>query len=113
MTKHIYINHIAFNYIKNREKLIEGRIKKGIFNDIYVGENIIFVCNKTKNKCLVEITKINIYNSVFHFLKNEEIIKIIPYCDNFNTALNIYKKHYQNKIYNTSYNFIAIYLKII
>ena len=38
MSKNIYVNARAFNNVKNREKTIEGRIKRGLFNNIFVGE---------------------------------------------------------------------------
>ena len=113
MTKTVYINARAFQNIINREKTIEGRIKKGLFNDLFVGEIIAFICNKTKSKCVAKITKINTYNSVFEFLKNETICKIIPCCDEFHDALNIYKNHYGEKLDNRSLKFIGIHIDLI
>ena len=119
MSKNIYVSAVAFNNIKNREKTIEGRIKKGLFNHIYLGEIIHFVCNKTNMKCSAKITKINTYNSVYEFLKNEKINKIIPYCNSydinnhFDYALNIYKKHYGEKLNNKSYKFVAIHIDLL
>ena len=113
MTKNIYINARAFQNIKNREKTIEGRMKRGLFNNIFVGDVVLFICNKTKLKCLVKINKINTYNSVFEFLRNEHIEKIIPFCDNYDNALNIYKKHYGEKLKNKSFKFLAIHLVLI
>ena len=113
MSKNIYVNAVAFNNIKNREKTIEGRIKRGLFNNIFVGEIVNFICNKTNSKCPAKITKINTYDSVFEFLKNENILKIIPYCNDYNNALNIYKKHYGEKLENKSFKFVAIHLVLI
>lgn len=113
MTKNIYINPTAFQNIKNREKTIEGRIKRGLFKDIFVDDVVLFICNKTKLKCLAKINKINTYNSVFEFLTNECIDKIIPLCNNYDNALNIYKKHYGEKLKNKSFKFIAIHIVLI
>ena len=109
----VYINTRAFQNIKKREKTIEGRIKKGLFNDLFVGEIIDFICNKTKSKCSAKITKINTYNSVFEFLRNETICKIIPRCNEFDRALNIYKIHYGEKLTNKNFKFIGIHLVLI
>ena len=110
MSKNIYVNALAFNNIKNKKKTIEGRIKKGLFNNIIVGEIVNFICNKTNTKCIAKITKINTYNSVYDFLKSEKIYKIIPYSNDYDDALNIYNKHYGEKLKNKSYKFIAIYV---
>jgi len=113
MSKNIYINAVAFNNIKNKKKTIEGRIKKGLFNHLFVGEIIHFICNKTKLKCAAKINKINTYNSVYEFLENENIHNIIPHCKDFNNALNIYKKHYGEKLKNKSFKFVAIHLVLV
>lgn len=113
MSKMVYINALAFNNIKNKKKTIEGRIKRGLFDHLFVGEIFDFICNKTKSKCSAKITKINTYNSVSEFLKNENICQIIPHCNKFNDALNVYKKHYGEKLENKLYKFIAIYVNVI
>ena len=113
MSKNIYVNSTAFNHIKNKEKKIKGRIKKGLFNNIFIGENINFICNKTNTKCKAKITKINIYNSVYDFLKNENIHKVIPYCKNYNYALNVKNKHYGEKLKKKTFKFISIHVNII
>ncbi len=113
MSKNIYINAVAFNNIKNKVKTIEGRIKRGLFNNIFVGDVVLFICNKTKLKLYAKITKINTYNSVYDFLTNENIYKIIPFCNDYNNALNIYKKHYGEKLKNKLFKFIAIHLVLI
>jgi len=113
MSKNIYVNATAFNNIRNREKTIEGRIKKGLFNHIFVGEIVDFICNKTNTKCAAKITKINTYNSVFEFLKNEKLYKIIPYYNDYDNALNIYKKHYGEKLENKTFKFIAIHIHLL
>ena len=74
MHKNIYVNSTAFNHIKNGET-IEGRIKRGLFNDIFIGDVVLFICNKTNTKCKAKIIKINIYNSVYDFLKMKIFIK--------------------------------------
>tara|TARA_Y100000591_G_C21290685_1_gene431743 strand:- start:11 stop:352 length:342 start_codon:yes stop_codon:yes gene_type:complete len=113
MTKTVYINSRAFQNIKNREKTIEGRIKRGLFNDVFVGEIIDFICNKTKSKCSAKISKINTYNSVFEFLRNEIICQIIPNCNKYSDAVNVYKKHYGEKLENKNFKFIGIHLILI
>ena len=63
MSKNIYVNALAFNNIKNKKKTIEGRIKRGLFNNLFVDDIVIFICNKTNIKCIAKFTKINTYNS--------------------------------------------------
>jgi len=113
MSKNIYVNALAFNNIKNKKKTIEGRIKRGLFNNLFVDDIVIFICNKTNIKCIAKITKINTYNSVYEFLTNENIHNIIPYINEYNDALNIYKKHYGQKLENKSFKFVAIHLVLI
>ena len=62
MTSHyITIRKNAFDNIKNGNKTVEGRLFKGIFKNMKVGDEIIFVNNHDSIK--KTISKINIYNS--------------------------------------------------
>lgn len=64
MTSHyITIREIAFNNIKNGDKTVEGRLFKGIFKNMKIGDEIIFVNNH--NSIKKTISRINIYNSFF------------------------------------------------
>lgn len=58
---YITIRKIAFNNIKNGKKTVEGRLLKGIFSNMKIGDEIIFVNNNDSIK--KTISKINIYNS--------------------------------------------------
>ena len=57
MTKTVYINARAFQNIINREKTIEGRIKKGLFKNIFVGEIMKASSGKANPKLVNDILK--------------------------------------------------------
>ena len=76
----ISINKRAFVNILNNKKKIEGRLSKGIFSKISIGD--IFTFYNNNESCDVEIIKINYYNNFYDMLSNENLRNLLPYCNN-------------------------------
>lgn len=93
--KHITIKNPWFNYIKKGDKIIEGRLNKGIFKSFTLGEKVVWVNNN--NKVETYINYIKKYNNFSDMLKNEGIKNVLPGVDNINDGIKIYRKYYSKK----------------
>jgi len=84
-----------FDYIKNGSKTVEGRLNKGIFSKLKVGDNIIFISNKKLN-IKTTITYIKKYPNFETMLKSETLEKVLPSVNNINEGVDIYHKYYSS-----------------
>ena len=105
----ISINKRAFINIINNNKKIEGRLFKGIFSKIRIGNNITFY-NDDKS-CNVNIIKINYYNNFYDMLSNENLRNLLPYCSNINEGLDLYSKIYKKNM--NKYKVLAIHFNLL
>jgi ASC-1-like (ASCH) protein len=105
----ISINNNALNRIFSGEKKIEGRIKKGIFNNINSGDIIQFYNRDVK--CLTKIINILEYKNILEYLSSENLNDINPNKTK-KDILEIYKVFYPN-ILQESKSFLAIRFKLI
>jgi len=105
----ISVNDKAFGRIQCGNKKIEGRVKRGIFNNIYNGDIIEFY--NRDNTCLTKIINIIEYVNILEYLSSENLNDINPNKSK-NDILNIYKIYYPN-IIQESRSFMAIRFKLI
>ena len=81
-----------FDYIKNQIKTIEGRLNKGIFAKLKVGDTIIF--KSKKMKIITTITYIKKYSNFKTMLKSETLEKVLPNVESINDGVDIYHQYY-------------------
>lgn len=105
----VSINGCALNRIIAGKKTIEGRIKRGIFKQINVGDIIQFY--NSDNKCQAKIINIIEYKNILEYLSCENLDKINPNKSR-EEIMKVYKKCYPN-ILNNSKFFLAIRFKLI
>jgi ASC-1-like (ASCH) protein len=105
----ISINKRALDNIIFGKKTIEGRLVKGIFDNIKIGDECTFYNRNIS--CNVKITKINYYNSFYELLEGEKLDKILPYCDTIFDGIELYNKIYKQQI--NKYPAMAIYINLI
>jgi ASC-1-like (ASCH) protein len=86
-----------FSLIKLGIKKVEGRLNKGDFANMNIGDLITFTNNELgfERKCRVEIKNITYYNNFQLYLENETLEKCLPGIDNIENGLNIYYKYYK------------------
>ena len=103
-----------FSLIKLGIKKCEGRLKKGDFNEIKKGDNIIFENNDFGflRNFTVKITSIHNYKSFKEYLENEKLDKCLPGIDTIENGIKIYYKYY-TKEDEDKYKIVAIRLKVI
>ena len=104
----ISINNNALRLIELGQKKIEGRIKRGIFKNIHIGDKIHFYNKKTE--ILTKVIDIVEYNNILNYLSSENLSHIRPNKSK-NEILDIYKTFYPN-ILEESNRILAIKISI-
>ena len=107
--KTIYINDNTLELINYGIKKKEGRLLKGIFNNLKINDKINL--KSRKREINVKIIKIVKYKTFLEMINNEGIDKILPIKLNLIKGLNLYKKFYNQDIKN-NYGAIVIYIEI-
>lgn len=102
-----------FSLICVGKKNIEGRLNKGDFKKMEVGDVIFFYNNDFDIYREVEciITKITKYDNFRKYLINSNIKKCLPTIENINDGINIYYKYYTRED-EIKYGCVAIKIKI-
>ena len=96
----IYEKNVAepwFSLIKLRIKTVEGRLNKGDFVNMNIGDFIVFTNNELgfERKIKIEIKTISYYDNFQTYLENETLEMCLPGIDNIEDGLNIYYKYYK------------------
>ena len=94
-----------FSLIQLRIKTVEGRLNKGDFADMKIGDIILFTNNEFgfKRKFEIKIKNITYYDNFQTYLENEILEKCLPNIDNIEDGLKVYYKYY-NKSDELKYN---------
>ena len=85
-----------FSLIKLRIKKVEGRLNKGDFANMNIGDLIIFTNNELgfERKFKIEIINIAYYDNFQMYLENETLERCLPGIDDIENGLNVYYKYY-------------------
>ena len=113
----IFIKHLAepwFSLTKLGIKKCEGRLNKGDFANIEIGDNIIFVNEEFdfKREITVEITCKTIYPIFHDYLEKEGPQHCLPGINSINHGVSIYRRYYsieeeqKNKVVGLRFNLI-------
>jgi len=86
-----------FSLIKLRIKKVEGRLNKGDFANMIIGDLIIFTNNELgfERNFKIEIKHITCYDTFKTYLEHETIERCLPGIDNIEDGLNVYYKYYK------------------
>ena len=108
MIHSITIRNPGFKDIKNGFKKIEGRLNKGIFKSLKIGDQIKFI--NYNSSILSTIINIKYYKTFNEMLQQENLNLIRPDAKSINDSLELYKKYY-SKEDEEKYKVIAIFLE--
>uniref|UniRef100_A0A6C0EA10 ASCH domain-containing protein n=1 Tax=viral metagenome TaxID=1070528 RepID=A0A6C0EA10_9ZZZZ len=108
--KTINVSEPWFSFIKKGRKKIEGRLNKGSFANLKVGEKIKFV-NKDES-CLVKIINIVKYDTFKDYLMLEGLKRTLPNVKTLDEGVNVYYQYY-TKEQEKEFGILAIYIKLI
>lgn len=86
-----------FSLIKLHIKTVEGRLNKGDFANMNIGDIILFTNNELgfERTCKMQIKKIAYYDDFKTYLENEKLERCLPGIDNIEDGLNVYYKYYK------------------
>ncbi len=105
----ISVNQRALKNILCSNKKIEGRLLKGIFSKVNIGD--IFTFYHNDESCNVKIIKINCYNNFYEMLSNENLKNLLPYCSNIDEGMKLYNKIYKKNV--DKYKVLAIHFNLL
>ena len=110
-----YKKHLSepwFSLVNLKLKTVEGRLNKGDFSKMNVGDTIIFFNNDFDyREVKVTITKISHYNTFKSYLKTETLKKTLPGFTNLQKGLNVYYKYFTQE-QEKKHKIVAIKMKI-
>ena len=103
-----------FSLIKLKKKKVEGRLNKGDFNKIKIGDIIKFTNNEFgfNREFNVKIIKISDYDTFRDYLENEKLEKCLPGIESIEEGIKIYHNFYSFNDEN-KYKIKAFSIKII
>jgi len=88
-----------FSLIKLKLKTVEGRLNKGEFSNMKLGDIIIFTNDELgfERSIDVKIIKIINYNTFQTYLENETLKRCLPGIDTIEEGVNIYYNIYKKE----------------
>lgn len=86
-----------FSLIKFKIKQVEGRLNKGDFKNMEVGDEIEFTNNDFgfQRSYIVKIKSISYYDNFFEYLDSEGIERCLPTVDSIAHGVDVYYKYYK------------------
>jgi ASC-1-like (ASCH) protein len=102
-----------FSLIKIGAKKVEGRLNKGDFGAMKVGDIIVFENSELSytRRFKVIITKIDKYNTFGEYLTSKKLNNCLPGIDTLEEGVSIYRKYYSASD-EISYGILAITVKV-
>ncbi len=92
-----YHNHRAepyFTFLKNGQKTIEGRVRKGWYSKVQPGDEIV-VYNEEETESIETVVKrVTRYPSIREMLTHEPITKLLPDVTTIEEGVKVYRKFY-------------------
>jgi ASC-1-like (ASCH) protein len=110
-----YLNHRSepyFTFLKNGQKTVEGRVRKGKYAEIKPGEEIEVSNNEETDKVLVSVKRVTPYQSIKEMLTKEDFKKLLPDIDTVYQGIEIYRKFYTTEE-EKQFGMVAIEVEII
>ena len=98
-----------FSLLKLKIKNVEGRLNKGDFSKIKIGDMIEFSNNDLgfNRKCKLTIKDIHYYHSFQNYLSNEKLKNCLPGIQNIKQGVFVYYQYYSKQDEN-KYGICAI-----
>lgn len=95
-----YHNHRAepyFTFLKNGQKTIEGRIKKGWYRFVKPGDHIIVYNEEETESVEVLVKGVRAYASIREMLEQEPFKKLLPDVETIEQGVEVYKRFYTDE----------------
>jgi len=116
MEEQNYTEHVSepwFSLIKIGLKTVEGRLNKGRFNRMEIGQIIEWKNDDFgERSVLTRIVAKNEYTTFVEYLNNEGLNRCLPGIDTNDEGVDVYYKYY-SKEKEERYGVVAIHLELI
>lgn len=92
-----YKNHRAepyFTFVKNGQKIVEGRLKKGEYCFLKPGDHIVVCNDKETDSVEVVVKTLREYPSFQAMLESEVLKKVLPNVETVEQGLRVYRQFY-------------------
>jgi ASC-1-like (ASCH) protein len=111
-THWISVNEPWFMLIAEGRKTVEGRLNKGKFKNVAVGDNVVFTndsfgYSRAHNVC---VTAVKHYPSFRTYLGKERLQKCLPGVSDFKNGVTVYRQFYSAEA-EREYGVLAIRFK--
>jgi ASC-1-like (ASCH) protein len=91
------VDQVWYEFIVDKTKKIEGRLRKGKVNDLVIGEKILIADNETNNCIEVMVTKIVKYDSFETMLMMEGVNRVLPNKEWISDGIDVYRQFYSKE----------------
>lgn len=93
----VHLSEPWFSLLKLGIKTVEGRLNKGDYANMNIGDFILFMNNELgfERNFKIEIKSIAYYDNFRTYLENETLEKSLPGIDNIEDGLCVYYKYYK------------------
>jgi ASC-1-like (ASCH) protein len=109
---HSHLGEPHFSDIKNGTKTVEGRLNKGKFRVMSIGDTIIFHNKSTDEIIKVIVTKKTVYNTFKEMLESEGLDIVLPRQLVIEDGVNVYRQFFTEE-QEKGHGVVAIGLKTI
>ena len=113
--KTLYKSHRAepyFTFIKEGVKNVEGRINKGLYLELKVGDEIQIFENIESQNIRAEVIALRNYSSMSEMLEKEDLKEVLPDANSVEEGVRIYRKFYTEE-QEKEFGVLAIEIKLI
>jgi ASC-1-like (ASCH) protein len=108
---YISVREPYFSFIKNKKKIIEGRLNTGKYS-LFKKNDTIKINNKNNDYIIVQITKLKKYKTFEEYLSREGLNRTLPNIKTISDGVDIYHAFYSIND-EIKYGVLAIYIKKI
>jgi len=110
-THEINVSSPWFKYIADGFKKIEGRLNKGTFSNMKVGDMLTINNTDKTQQIIAKIVDISKYNSFESYLIMEGLKRTLPGIKTIEDGVKVYRQFYNEKA-EKEYGVVAIRIKI-
>lgn len=93
----IYHSHRAepyFTFLKNGQKTVECRVRKGKYGFVQPGDEIVVYNEEETDRIHTRVKRVTSYPTFKKMLEVEELRKVLPNVDSVDQAVEIYRGFY-------------------
>lgn len=95
-----YHNHRSepyFTFLKNGQKTIEGRIRKGWYRNVQSGDEIVVYNDEETDSIETIVKRVTKYQSIKNMLTHEPINKLLPDVETVDQGIKVYRRFYTSQ----------------